>query len=57
MILKIIWIGLINWMLVLMALESLVERRRVLAVRHGLWALAIVFILLWYTVLFAASSA
>ena len=44
MILKLIFIGFVHWMLVGVALKSLVERQRVLGGRKGLWALPILFI-------------
>lgn len=43
-IVKLILIGLIHWVLAGIALKSLVERRRVIGGRKGLWALPILFI-------------
>ena len=55
-ILKIICISLVNWILVLFALKNLGKRRRMLVGRNNIWALSIVFVLLWYAVLLASSS-
>lgn len=44
MIVKIVLLGLIHWALVPIALKGLLERKRVLGGRKGLWALPIVFI-------------
>ena len=44
MILKIVLLGLIHWMLVPIALKSLIERKQVLGGRKGRWAVPIVFV-------------
>ena len=44
LILKIVLLGIIHWMLVPLALQALIERRRVLGGRKAPWAVAIVFL-------------
>ena len=44
LIVKIVLLGLIHWMLVPLALQALIQRRRVLGSRKAPWAVAIVFI-------------
>jgi membrane protein insertase Oxa1/YidC/SpoIIIJ len=43
-ILKIVFLGLIHWALVPVALNSLVERKRVFLGLKGLWVLPIIFV-------------
>jgi len=43
-ILKLITIGLVHWALVGIALKSLIERKRVLGGRKGLWAVPILLV-------------
>lgn len=43
-ILKVIFIAIVHWALVGIALRNLVERQRVLGSRKGLWALPIFFV-------------
>ena len=44
MVLKLIYIGLIHWMFVGIAVRNLTEREQVLGGRKGLWAMVILFI-------------
>lgn len=44
LILKIVFLGIIHWMLVPLALQALIERRRVIGGRKAPWAVAIVFL-------------
>jgi hypothetical protein len=55
-ILKIICISLVSWILVLFAIKNLRRRRSLLGGRNNIWALSIVFVMLWYAVLLASSS-
>ena len=43
LIVKIVLLALIHWMLVPLALQALIERRRVIGGRKAPWAVAIVF--------------
>jgi hypothetical protein len=43
LIVKIVILALIHWMLVPLALQALIEKRRVLGGRKAPWAVAIVF--------------
>ncbi len=43
LIVKIVLLALIHWMLVPLALQALIERRRVVGGRKAPWAVAIVF--------------
>ena len=55
-ILKIVCIGLVNWILVLFAIKNLRRRQSLLGGRNNIWALSVVFVMLWYAVLLATSS-
>ena len=41
---KIFLLGFIHWMLVPLALQALIERRRVFGARKAPWAIAIIFL-------------
>jgi len=55
-ILKIVCFSLVNWILVLLALKNFRRRQSMLGGRNNIFALSIVFVLLWYAVLLATSS-
>ena len=55
-ILKIVCFSLVNWILVLFALKNFRRRRSMLGGQNNIFALSIVFVLLWYAVLLATSS-